>query len=188
MSLPKPLGITIEKVPGANTVAIVAVRGNAEENGIMTGDALVGMGSLFGDAIWPVPTEADAVERIEQHISLIDGEVPLQLERGGAREKCEEVELECDVFFDSSGFAEGKSDEDMKGLWGSIYDDDYYTGDGSIENPNEEDTFDASETFSPIFAGEADRDAVFGDGELPKTEGVTEDRSEAKPKKKGWFG
>ena len=75
-----------------------------------------------------------------------------------------------------------------RGLWGSIYDDDYYTGDGSIENPNEEDTFDASETFSPIFAGEADRDAVFGDGELPKTEGVTEDRSEAKPKKKGWFG
>ena len=53
---------------------------------------------------------------------------------------------------------------------------------------DEEDTFDASETFSPIFAGEADRDAVFGDGELPKTEGVTEDRSEAKPKKKGWFG
>ena len=27
VSLPKPLGITIEKVPGANTVAIVAVRG-----------------------------------------------------------------------------------------------------------------------------------------------------------------
>lgn len=191
VTLPKPLGVTIEKLPGATrttgegVVAVVAVRGNAESEGIQPGDALVGMQSIFGDAIWPVPTEADAVERIEEHIANIDGDVTLQLLKGGAQGVCEEnLDLECDVFFDGGSAATGKSDSEMKDLWGSIYEDDYFIGDATIGSPDDDFANDPVD----IFAGEADREAVFGDGALADSTQGGGGETEEKPKKKGWFG
>ena len=185
ISLPRPLGITIEKVPGSNSVAIVGVRGNAESRGVRTGDALVGIGSIFGDAIWPIPTGSDAVEKIEEHISLCESDVTLQLVPGGAREACEEAALECDTFFDTGGFQDGKSDADMKNLWGSIYENEYYTGDSTID----------IDTDDFVFPLEDDMDDVFSDRELKKKssdENNDGNRSgseeDSKPKKKGWFG
>ena len=191
VTLPKPLGVTIEKLPGATrttgegVVAVVAVRGNAESEGIEPGDALVGMQSIFGDAIWPVPTEVDAVERIEEHIANIDGDVTLQLLKGGAQGVCEEnLDLECDVFFAGGSAATGKSDSEMKDLWGSIYEDDYFIGDATIGNPDD----DYANDPVVVFAGESDREAVFGDGALTDSSSQDGGQKEEKPKKKGWFG
>ena len=83
VKLPKPLGITIENIRG--DIVIVGAKGNAAEAGVASGDALIGLGSFFGDAIWAVPKGPEAIIDIEAHIFNCDNEVTLQLARGGGR-------------------------------------------------------------------------------------------------------
>ena len=73
----------------------------------------------------------------------------------------------------------------MKNLWGSIYENEYYTGDSTID----------IDTDDFVFPQEDDMDDVFSDRELKKKNSDENNdgnrsRSEedSKPKKKGWFG
>lgn len=79
--LNKPFGLTIEQIK--NVTAVLEVRGNAEKAGVCAGDALIGLESFFGDAMWGVPSGENAVDDIETHLGFCGGRVRLRFEKSG---------------------------------------------------------------------------------------------------------
>ena len=53
--LERPLGLTIETAGDMIVVVELKEGGSADVAGVEVGDALVGMMSFFGDAMWPAP-------------------------------------------------------------------------------------------------------------------------------------
>ena len=121
VTLKLPLGVTIENIDGIVAVLGVMEGGNGAAAGVGRGDALVGMQSFFGDAIWAVPTGSEAIDEIEQHIRQCGDEVVLRFQRGGAAALLEGAEEPIEL-------AEKEPTlEDEMATWECVFTPEYYT-------------------------------------------------------------
>jgi len=130
VTLKLPLGVTIEKIDGVVAVLGVTEGGNGAAAGVGRGDALVGMQSFFGDAIWAVPTGSEAIDEIEQHIRQCGDEIVLRFQRGGAAALLEGAEEPIELVEKEPTL------EDEMATWECVFTPEYYTACDDETNPN----------------------------------------------------
>lgn len=81
--LARPLGISIKKAVDSRRVFVTSVKGHAEAAGVRVGDELVGVASVFGDAVWALPATGNVIAGVKDHIKLCEADtVPLRFMKG----------------------------------------------------------------------------------------------------------